>query len=363
MRYFPLLFKLILLVQVLLSCKKNKVPEPQVHPFLLPYYEKFLHEGSKRGITFSDEQKAISMKFSNLPRKFGASGYTDYKTRTIDIDSIWLNFSEPSKEWLVFHELGHLLLNRKHNVQQLPNGEYVSLMWTLENNTNKCSAPILSGNLRRNYYFDELFNSTTQPPAFAAEPYEFLKVGHKGLLIPEGWSNNSVLEDLVKSNNENINYQMTPKKFNLVVRNQTSSNGFKLPMATLFPILNSLKLENYEVRLRYKLYGRGFEIGWTANGLEDNNFFLTSNSCNEKSYFGIGDNKGGFFFNKKIVQDLFGINELILQNNENYIKIYLNNKLIFESDISISNSSAPLFLNLYFGPSEYDFEFITVSQL
>lgn len=352
----------------ILSCTKSDTLKPEISPIFQPYYNKFLDEGKKRGITFTDKEQAITIQFSDIPKQYGAIGYTEHETNTIHIVSEWNNFPEPMKEWLVFHELGHLMLKRKHSFRQLPNGEYGSMMWTAENNPNKCIAPLFTGNLRKNYYFDELFKIDTPAPAWATDNTEWKEPiqNTQSLIVgTNSWNKNAALEGLVSSSPNQFSYKISPSGLSLMIgKTQTANSEFKLPLATLFPNLAEIPLQNYEIRMRYKLYGRGFELGWNPNNNSENTYALISNSCNgDNNYLGVSDNRGGFFVNNKILQDIRGSNELILRQKDNYIMIWLNGKLHFQSDITAGTGSTPLGINLYFGASQFDFEFITITRL
>jgi len=75
-------------------------------------------------------------------------------------------------EALVFHELGHCLLGREHDLDLLPNGDPRSIM--TPNNLNlyaPCVYQIGEENcdftFKRGYYLDELFNESTPVPDWA----------------------------------------------------------------------------------------------------------------------------------------------------------------------------------------------------
>jgi hypothetical protein len=357
---------LVTFVLSLLGCKDPEVPKASIDLAFSSYFNQFLEEGKKRGINFTTAQQAITMQFSELPKKYGFTGYTNYDTKTIDIIPEWIDFPTPIKERLIYHELGHLMLGRNHNNLQLSNGEYASLMWTSKDNPLKCVAPIYTSNLRKAYYFDELFNSNVSPPKWAYEEIDWKepsKTKENTVVGINSWSNNSTWDAFVRDSPYQISYLIEQNTMRLLIGKQSVSPDTKIPLSTLFPILTETSLQNYEVRLRYKLYGRGFELDWKANNNSEKSYFLTSNSCDETAYLGVGNNEGGFFYNKKLPQDLTGTNELVLQHKDNYIMIWQNGKILFQTDIAAGTAPTPLALNLYFLPAQYDFEFITVTRL
>ena len=78
----------------------------------------------------------------------------------------WKQADATQKKILLFHEFGHCFLNRTHTNEILTNGEWKSLMrgGTLPNNR---SYFINFSGLRKDYYWDELFDPETLTPAWA----------------------------------------------------------------------------------------------------------------------------------------------------------------------------------------------------
>ena len=71
------------------------------------------------------------------------------------------------KEDLLFHELGHALLGRKHLNSTLENGDWKSIMCGGDKVNNR-SWNINYRGERRKYYLDELFDESTKQPDFAS---------------------------------------------------------------------------------------------------------------------------------------------------------------------------------------------------
>jgi hypothetical protein len=80
----------------------------------------------------------------------------------------WQNEPDQNKEALIFHELGHCLLNRGHKDDVFPSGAPKSLMITQIDGPYQPCDYVLSDDpeavkkcnltVRRPYYLDELFN-------------------------------------------------------------------------------------------------------------------------------------------------------------------------------------------------------------
>ena len=74
--------------------------------------------------------------------------------------------SDWDREILVFHELGHALLGRGHKDKSLPNGLRASIMYggTIFGLYSEMRSD------HRQYYVDELFDPSTEPPDWAFDP-------------------------------------------------------------------------------------------------------------------------------------------------------------------------------------------------
>lgn len=176
MRLFPILIFLVL--TGLTGCQSSSSPEPvqySVPAEVEPYVQSFRDEAKKRNNPVS---------ITNLIVTFGAVQQEDVcgqcildsgKTPRIILNNdsfCWQQASKDERECLVFHELGHCLLNRAHKADRFPKGMFASLM--NPNDTGvyaTCRYPIGDDDCdkrpRRDYYIDELFNANTPVPAWA----------------------------------------------------------------------------------------------------------------------------------------------------------------------------------------------------
>ena len=157
----------------LLTCnqKEPTLSPPNIDPSLKPYVDAFYEEAQKRNISLPTNIDAILAPEipSDRPEACGIgqspsfNGVGDKPTIHIDSDC-WDTYNEIAKENLVFHELGHALLNRIHIEGILPNGYSKSIMCA--GNGFDCSnLPDYGFCLDyRDYYVDELFQPLTPPP-------------------------------------------------------------------------------------------------------------------------------------------------------------------------------------------------------
>ncbi len=152
----------------LFSCQSESIsPSTKRTPEeIMPYLIRFKQEAIKRGVNVSWEELEIHLVDGNHETK--AAGICHlYYTRSpkifIDTTSFNWKHSEWTREILVFHELGHTLLNRSHRNDRLPNGLYASIM-------RETGDPLYGGDVnafKRSYYLDELFNEDITRPLWA----------------------------------------------------------------------------------------------------------------------------------------------------------------------------------------------------
>lgn len=122
-----------------------------IDPILEQYVQKFLAEAKIRGQHYNPQH--IHVKVNNfLSVKCACDGLTIAHDSLVYIDpnsSNWI--LDP--EFLIYHELGHLLLKREHRDMEI-NGYAISLM-----HTNAIIGQLENKELRK-LYVDELFDST-----------------------------------------------------------------------------------------------------------------------------------------------------------------------------------------------------------
>ena len=168
-RYFIVISYVIALFS-LVSCKdlnEYRVGEPFVE-----YLHRFEIEAAKRDKKFDFQTSGIIIEFADL--KENQAGLCHYeKPIRIEVDrGYWNKVSGKSgadlmKEDLIFHELGHGILNRNHLNDTLLNGDWKSIMCGGTKVKDR-SWNINYRGERRDYYVDELFKESTHAPSFAS---------------------------------------------------------------------------------------------------------------------------------------------------------------------------------------------------
>ncbi|GAB5522050.1 MAG: hypothetical protein RhofKO_43010 [Rhodothermales bacterium] len=140
------------------------------------YVARFIDEAEERGFSLRDSVEALTIHVEPYlvfeGRQF--CGYVpvdeerDVYTRDLYIGTnptCWTRRSAEEREALVFHELGHAILDRFHTDTRLPNGDLASIMATATTDFDKLYDD--DTRFKRDYYVDELFDPSTPVPDWA----------------------------------------------------------------------------------------------------------------------------------------------------------------------------------------------------
>jgi hypothetical protein len=161
---------------------------------LEPYLDLFEQEAAKRGRNIRIDN--LIVEFEEDLRGGEAAGLCTFASETsptphIRLDTTSYNWqNNPShREILVFHELGHCILNRLHRDDELPNGNFSSIM-------RSTGEQLYGGNLnafKREYYLDELFDEGTPAPDWATNvpSYASISDAQRVPVFMEDFDNNA----------------------------------------------------------------------------------------------------------------------------------------------------------------------------
>ena len=138
------------------GCREEEQVDVFVDPEVQPYLDLFIDEAALRGLEIRIEDYALSMTIEQIERA-NVAGQCTQATGSYNhviIDPVyWKGYSDEAREALVFHELGHCILDRSHLDEQDEFGYCVSLM---ESGSGACSMVYTLAN--REKYLDELFS-------------------------------------------------------------------------------------------------------------------------------------------------------------------------------------------------------------
>jgi len=182
----------ILLTLFLFSCETVDSLEPvRVIPDQMqPFVDRFIGEAEKRGMVL--DVSKLSFEFdrdiaggtAQNPAIGSCTRSRDLDLITLDtLNLLWLLTSNLGREEIIFHELGHCILDREHNDNKFITGDFASIMLTrgvLQYGDFSRYAPSLTNPSdfnahKRDYYIDELFDESTPAPCWsdpnAVSPY------------------------------------------------------------------------------------------------------------------------------------------------------------------------------------------------
>ena len=124
-----------------------------VDPEFLPYINLFEEEAQSRSVDISSRLENTSITFNDLGSDSAGQclTYSDGR-KEVQINQLkWPTYSEQEKEILIFHELGHCVLDREHD-NNMSRGRCISIM---RESSSTCIVDYTGE--RRSVYLDELF--------------------------------------------------------------------------------------------------------------------------------------------------------------------------------------------------------------
>lgn len=185
MKKLLFLFGLILIFQ---NCRRDSEfgAEPgviDVDPAFESFVQEFTEEGTKRGEVIDFSETGLIVEFSDGAAEVnGGTGNTiGFCVRGgyhIVIDKTdWTAASEISRNFLLFHELGHCALSRGHKNNRFTNSDtWESIMRGSPIEDAELIIPVPYFGFRKEYYNDELFDENAPAPAWATQTFDFNEV-------------------------------------------------------------------------------------------------------------------------------------------------------------------------------------------
>lgn len=137
---------------------------PNVETELHEYFRRFEEEAALKGLEVNLVNLGIIGVIDEIDEQhvIGRCSYNRFNPRLVTIDaSFWNRSSDSSREFVVFHELGHCVLNRGHLEDAFSNGVCKSIM---RSGTGSCFDAYNTRN--RDYYIEELFEPEVVAASF-----------------------------------------------------------------------------------------------------------------------------------------------------------------------------------------------------
>lgn len=231
MRHSSLLALVLSTFIFLSACENGPEPNPgpvyEVPDLIQPYVDAFELEASKRGLDINIDNLRVEFR-ENLNNGQAAGQCTSPRLNSnvfvphIDLDTTSANWQNNvyHREILVFHELGHCILDRlEHRDDFLPNGNISSMM---RSTGEQVYGSLLTG-FKRDYYLDELFlGQDAEVPDWAQNSPAYTLATPPTPLLNEGFDNNR--NNWTTGNNERSRAEIRDGLY--MFESKTSESGF-----------------------------------------------------------------------------------------------------------------------------------------
>lgn len=315
------------------SCKDRD--EYRVNSDFEPYVIRFEQEAKLRGDTLNLRKRGLIVEFGNL--KDNVAGLCHYGNPIrIEIDrEYWERMgkyagAEQVREELIFHEMGHGILGRKHLNSTLSNGEWKSIMCGGDK-IDERSWNVNYRGMRRAYYLDELFReSTSESPIFSEAPQfnssDFIQVLGDNFDDASAtlWKLGSTPDAYVSIENSMLRYQ-----------SKTVENMAVISNIPNFNIQSDFILEytfQYKDTANNAKYGPVIgTIPTTTSDTESVDFFVINNN----KILHIGNTRWYSYFTQVRRNEILPKerNNLRILKISNMMYFFINNKFAYASEI------------------------------
>ena len=151
----PAILSVMILIFSGISCGKNEDVDLFVDGSLLEYFDRFAAEGALRNVVVDYKASRVEgyIRLITTPNVIGQCAHDENKPNTVIIDRFyWNTATDLEREFLVFHELGHCVLNREHLDDADIHGNCTSIMTS---GTGQCTINYTLST--RTALLDELF--------------------------------------------------------------------------------------------------------------------------------------------------------------------------------------------------------------
>ncbi len=151
----------ILASSFLFSCSDEDSNSPKIDPRAKEYVDLFYFEAEKRGLNL--DKSKLTLQFTNElvlddGREYGGRGWNHF----VEIsEKSWEGYDQYEREVLIFHELGHAILARRHFDVTFNTGSPVSIMHSRVIGPFKMYRN--ESLYKKEYYLDELLTGKRNP--------------------------------------------------------------------------------------------------------------------------------------------------------------------------------------------------------
>ncbi|MHB9056713.1 MAG: hypothetical protein ACYC2P_11270 [Paludibacteraceae bacterium] len=335
-----LLYSLFVLINIsFFSCKDGN--EYRVSSDFEPYVIRFENEAEKRGDTLNIKSGGLIIEYGNLKNDVAGLCHYEQPIR-IEIDrDYWEKMGKYAgadliREELIFHEMGHGLLSRKHLNTILTNDEWKSIMCGGDKINNRTWNVNYRGQ-RRDYYLNELFRESTTEPSFFSAPS-----------LPDISGFTPVLSDNFDSSTSTIWKSGTSTDASVTVEKgmlrYVSKSDSNVAVLSTIPAFNIQSDFMFEFTLQYKdtansaKYGLAFGTVNTPGTRESVDFFVINNN---QALF-MGNTSWYSFFTQVKRSEIIPKekNKLRILKTGEMLYLFINDRFAYASEIENKQSGS-----------------------
>jgi len=271
-------FILFVILFLVTSCEKNELMYSVETSELESYLQKFLAEAKNYGYEFDLEKDGLIMQFSDNLGNNVLGLCTHSVPLKVEFNrKYWKDVTKyedgnDRKEFVVFHELGHGLLDRRHYNEKLPNGEWKSIMCGGDLDDSESTLVNYRGE-RKKYYIEELFTQSADIPEWSKTSKDYDLTDYV-----------CILDDEFNSEDE-CNYPITSST-NVVAKIVDGKYCVENNYSVFLPVRISMSgVEDYdnfiyEVNLSSEADMYGILAGNVTDEVKDMDYMLINNSQN-----------------------------------------------------------------------------------
>jgi len=305
------------------GCEED-VPAYNVELEFQEYVDRFIDEAAKRGQTIDFTDSGLSIQFRDAVSK-ESGGVCYLGQHRIEIEKFfWDDASDLQREGLIFHELGHCELDRRHRNDLLPNGEWASRMRG-DPVPEGLSVAINYTETRKGYYTNELFDQNTPVPDWASWTFDYNDIDETQRIV--------------------------------LTEDSTTSNNFQ-------EIFNSAPSLDFELEVEVKLGQSESWVGFQWGGAVGSKALQVVYRGSKRFYIGSGTEVYGVYrdFTKlDILNDADEFNKLTLRKVDNLYQLFVNEQFVYWFDYFPPATTD--FLALVSGQTRPEYRNIRISRL
>lgn len=294
-----------------------------------PYVAAFKTYAKQYGHNFDDTPLVI--QFAHLTDGKAGQCYMNSSPLLIEIDQTYWDLLDQSsnkhnlRQELIFHEMGHGLLQRYHLNDQLNRSDWKSIMFGDEL-PNKCQPTINYRGMRQAYYIKELFTQTTEVPQWSTLPEpDFSQVQETPIVT---FSTNPATCPFPIVNNQT--FSSTFQNNELVYTNNNSYN-VAIPLNISCPTQNNFY---YEITFKLTSHNNSALDAGPIWG-EGTNTHLHYFSVGTNQHASVGEISCLFpfldFYHSGITSHY---NTIAVRKHNNYAYYYINGTFVYYNDLA-----------------------------